>query len=64
MVPLSNQLDGIVLPHDTYGTHLDGNDKTIYPINELENFKKATQILSQNWSETTIEDFTAAGMIP
>lgn len=31
MAQLSTQLAGIVLPHDTYGTHLNGNDKTIDP---------------------------------
>ena len=38
MSPLSKQLAGIVLPHDSLGTHLDGNGKTMDYIKELENF--------------------------
>ena len=29
VVPLSKELSGLVLPHDTCGTHLDDNGKTI-----------------------------------
>ena len=54
----SNQFADIVLPHNTYGTHVDGNGKTIDPIKELENFQEAGQVLSNIWSETTVDDFT------
>ena len=58
MVPLSKQLAGIVITYDIYGTHLDSNGKTIDPIKEFQNFKKAGEVLSNIWSETTIDDFT------
>ena len=58
MAQLSKQLLGLVLPHDTYGTQLHGSGKTIDPLKELEKFKKAGQVLSNIWSETTIDDFT------
>ena len=45
MVPLSKQLAGIVIPDDTYGTQLSSNDKTIDPIKEFQNFKKAGEVL-------------------
>ena len=38
MASLSKQLAGIVLPHDSFGTHLDGDGKTMDSIKELENF--------------------------
>ena len=56
MVPLSKQLAGIVIPDDTYGTQLSSNDKTIDPIKEFQNFKKAGEVLSNIWSETTIDN--------
>ena len=57
MVPLSKQLAGTVIPDDTYGTQLGSNGKTIDPIKEFQNFKKAGEVLSNIWSETTTDDF-------
>ena len=50
MVLLSKELAGIVLPHDSFGTHLDENGKTIDDVKELQNFRKAGETLSEIWS--------------
>lgn len=47
MAPLSYQLSGIVLPHESYGTHLDGQGRTVDVELEKENFKKAGEVLSE-----------------
>ena len=41
MAPLSLGLAGVVLPHDHYGSHLDGKGVTIDADLEIQNFKKA-----------------------
>ena len=38
MAPSSKELAGIVLPHDTFGNHLDGSGNTTDPEMELNNF--------------------------
>ena len=48
--PLSKELAGIVLPYDSFGTHLDENGKTIDDVKELQNFRKAGETLSEIWS--------------
>ena len=55
IVPLSKELSGIVLPHDSFGTHLNENGKTIDNVKELENLKKAGELLSEISSEITID---------
>ena len=55
MAPLSHDLAGIILPHDTFGDHLDGNGKTIDIELERRNFKKAAEILAEVWSKTVID---------
>ena len=40
IAPFSKELAGIVLPHDSFGTHLDENGKTIDDVKKLQNFKK------------------------
>ena len=55
MVPLSKELSGIVLPLDFFATHLNENGKTINNVKELENFKKAGELLSEISSEITID---------
>ena len=55
MYHLSKELAGIVLPADTYGTHLkDG--RTIDEKLEEENFKAAGEVLSEVWSNLVIDD--------
>ena len=55
MAPLSHDLAGIILPHDTYGTHLDGSGKTLDKELEEENFYAAADVLSNIWSQTVID---------
>ena len=60
MTPLSRDLAGIVLPHDYFGNHLDSSEKTIKVIDQkldVENFKKATDVLSQVWEKTVINGY-------
>ena len=54
MYHLSKSLTGVVLPHDTYGTHLL-NGKTIDDELEKENFKAAGETLSEIWNELEID---------
>ena len=44
MAPLSKALSGILLPHETFGTHLDLSRKTIDKNLEKRNFKAAVEI--------------------
>ncbi|CAF1529023.1 unnamed protein product, partial [Didymodactylos carnosus] len=43
MAPLSNQLTGLILPHDFYGSHLDDNGETVDDILEIRNFERAAR---------------------
>ena len=55
MAPLSKELAGLILPHDSCGTHLDSQRKTIDVDLEKANFKKAGEILAEVWSELVID---------
>ena len=55
MAPLSHDLCGLVLPHDTFGNHLDGSGKTIDLRLEKKNFHAAAEVLSEVWSNTVID---------
>ena len=57
MAPLSKELAGIILPHDSYGNHLDGNGKTIGGEKELQNFKKTGETLAEIWSSAKIDEY-------
>ena len=55
MYHLSKELAGIVLPADTYGTHLkDG--KTVDEVLEEKNFKAAGEVLAEVWSNLVIDN--------
>ncbi|KAL4710004.1 hypothetical protein ACJJTC_015982 [Scirpophaga incertulas] len=56
MAPLSLPLSGLVLPHDTFGNHLDANGKTTNSDLELKNFAQAGKILSEIWSSIIIDN--------
>ena len=45
MASLTKELAGVILSHDSYGSHLDGNGKTMDGEKELQNFKKADETL-------------------
>lgn len=55
MAPLSRELTGLILPHDSYGSHLNDSGKTINPTLERENFQKAGEILAEVWSSVLID---------
>ena len=52
MAPLSRDLSGIILPHDTYGNHLDSTGKTIDIELEEKNFYAASDNLCERWNST------------
>lgn len=55
MAPLSSQLSGLVLKHDTFGSHLDNRGKTVDKELELKNFEAAANVLANIWSEMVID---------
>ncbi|CAF4172871.1 unnamed protein product, partial [Rotaria sp. Silwood2] len=60
MAPLSNQLAGLILPHDYFGTHLDDNGNTLDEQLEIRNFKRAGECLAEVWNELTIDSYPVA----
>ena len=57
MAPLNKQLSGLILPHDTFGNHLDNQSKTIDNDLELKNFAAAGELLASVWSEIVLDNF-------
>ena len=57
MAPLSHDLSGLLLPHDHFGSHLDGSGKTVDSALEKKNFEKAGQVLAEVWSSTVIDGY-------
>ncbi|XP_050498755.1 uncharacterized protein LOC126879621 [Diabrotica virgifera virgifera] len=55
MAPLSRELSGLILPHDSYGTHLDEQGRTKDHDLEKKNFKKAGEVLSEVWTNMVID---------
>ena len=55
MAPLSKELSGVILPHETYGSHLDNKGKTVDPEMEKKNFEAAGKVLSEIWSKVVID---------
>ena len=47
MTPLSKALTGLVMPHDSCGSHLNPSGEAVHPGLEKKNFKIAGKILSQ-----------------
>ena len=56
MTRLSHDLSSLILPHDSFGNHLDGNGKTIDIDLEKRNFFKAREVLSDVWSKIVIDE--------
>ena len=61
MAPLNHDVAGVILPHDTFGTHLNEKGDTIDKDLDLENFAHAGKILSDIWSHTVIDGFPTVG---
>ena len=57
MAPLSKDTSGIILPFDTFGSHLNSSNKTIDLEREKKNFEEAGKILASVWSETIIDGY-------
>ena len=55
MAPLSKELAGLILPHDSCGTHLNSQQQTIDDELERINFRKAGEILAEIWSNVIID---------
>ena len=55
MAPLSRFLSGIILKHDTFGSHLNSNGKTVDLELEKKNFFAAMEVVSEVWSKTDID---------
>ena len=49
MAPLSKALVGVLLPHDTFGTHLDLQRRTVDVELEKQNFKATGKLLAEIW---------------
>lgn len=46
-----------MLLHHSFSTHLNENGKTIDNVEVLDNFKKPDELLSEIWSEMTINGY-------
>lgn len=55
MAPLSRELSGLILPHDSYGAHLDEHGRTKDHDLEKKNFQKAGEVLAEVWSNMVID---------
>ncbi len=57
MAPLSRFLAGIILPYDTFGSHLNSQGVTVDDELEKQNFQKAGETLAAVWNEAIIDQF-------
>ena len=57
MTPLSDNVAGVILPHDTFGSHIDSKGDTIDRDLEIKNFAYAGKVLGDIWSHTIINGF-------
>ena len=55
MALLSRELAGVILPHKTFGTHLDSNGETMDPELGRRNFEHVGKILADIWLKTVID---------
>ena len=51
---LSKELGGVLLPHDTFGSHLV-NGKTVDEDLEMKNFQAAGEVLAHLWGNMMID---------
>ena len=57
MAPLSKALAGLLLPYDTFGNHVDFQERSIKVGLEKRNIKKAGEVLCKVWNELLIDKF-------
>ena len=55
--PLSKELAGVILPHDTFGSHLDASERTTNDELELRNFANTGAVLAEIWSNLTFDGY-------
>ena len=56
MAPFSKDMCGLILPHDSFGSHLNSKGRTVDDELELQNFKKAAEVLADVWTEHVIDN--------
>ena len=56
MYHLSKELTGVVLPYDTFGSHIV-NGATVDTDLELKNFKAAGEVLAEIWNNLVIDNY-------
>ena len=54
---LSQDLTGLVLPHDYFGTHLNVSGLTVDADTEKANFKRTGEVLAEVWSMDMIDGY-------
>uniref|UniRef100_A0AC35F622 Uncharacterized protein n=1 Tax=Panagrolaimus sp. PS1159 TaxID=55785 RepID=A0AC35F622_9BILA len=54
MAPLSKALTGVILPYDTYGSHLNASHETIDEALESKNFQAAGEVLGKIWGKMSL----------
>ena len=59
MAALSKDTWGVILPFDTYDSHLNSSNVTIDKNLELRNFKATGEVLASIWSESVIDGHPA-----
>ena len=57
MSRLTKEMSMLVIPHDTFGNHLDADGNTIDEELELKNFGHAGRVLAEVWSGLVINNF-------
>jgi hypothetical protein len=55
MAPLSKEISVVILPHETFGSHLDNEGKTVDLEFEKKNVEAAGKVLTQIWSKVVID---------
>lgn len=55
MAPLSRDLCGLILPFDSYGSHLNASGKTVNVELERKNFQRAGELLAGVWGDKIID---------
>lgn len=55
MVKFSQEMSGLVLPHDKFGSHLNSKGETIDSELEKKNFIHAGEVLAEVWSGMMID---------
>jgi hypothetical protein len=55
--PMSQDLGGLILPYDHFGTHLNDNGLTEHAELEKENFKLTGDVLAEVWSMNVLDEY-------